>query len=599
MINFMVELSKRSVVSPGSATPSARWGGKYNVYEIYTGKRPQNTYWTDWGGAYDNEETNKLEIYMDGWLYHAGTIEELKAAAAPAMYVDGNYIYINIPKHPWLYKDNECSMNKRDGYLYAPKNSGNPSDLYIDGSLYETRLDIPSISVKLSSPLSGLTRNSTFSATLANNDGKFDGEDSQEYFNAPMYIRKTTRDNPAYTDFITIREGLVEDIAITQESAEITSAEKYRSFDEPVCKAAEEIENKSLPVIFGRCVMPLIEIEETEYIEKDVDLDNDIDGIDDIDKKEDDTVTMKGAYLAGEGVRAVVGNAVYAEGDVGDIAIPCAFDSETGIITVEETKKKYTLTGVDKNGKPIYGTNAKTPKPKYVIVDGYLKNKTGQIVTALVERSGRLQYNESNWDVDETDGYIEQSPAVNIAFTGGDIKAAVAAVLKSDMAFLIQKNDGRLTLRKWGDAYDEHSIASWQLTQQPQKSFSDAQQNYFSSCVIKYGYNEYKKAHENQYRYADKADEAEGRYLKKVEKVFETHLTNETGAKNLASRLGNRFCELKDRMSAGVGVDTSEYNLLDTVFLKIDVNGRKYSNNDKWIIVEADPAQDKLVLEEA
>jgi hypothetical protein len=127
-----------------------------------------------------------------------------------------------------------------------------------------------------------------------------------------------------------------------------------------------------------------------------------------------------------------------------------------------------------------------------VVVEGYSENKIGQIVISLIARSGRLLYNESNWDVNETNSYLNASSPLNIAITGGDIKKAVADVLKSDMAFLIQKNDGRFTLRKWGNTYATHNIESWYLTQHPQKYFSNAQQNYFSSCIIKYKYNEYK-----------------------------------------------------------------------------------------------------------
>lgn len=615
MINFLAEISKRSGVKPNGASPSARWGRAYTVYEIYIGPRPKDTYWTRWGGTYDNEETDKIELYFGEWLYHAGSAEELKQADKPAVYIEGGYAYINIPKHPWLYKDSENMMSRREGYLYAPKNSANPSDLYIDGRLYETRLAVPSISVRLSNPLSGMTKYTAFSISLSNNDGKFDGEGSEDYFNSPAYIRKTGKDNPEYTDFIPIREGLVENIVISSDRIEIECAEKYRAFDEPVCTVITEdalstederviitkegTEGKELPVIFGRCVTPLIEIEEAEYIDADPDLDNDIEDIDEIDKKEDDTITLKGAYIAGEGVSAVVGNVVYGESEEGDAAVPCSFDRETGIIRVEHAALKYDLTGIDENGKPVYKQNKKIPKPKYVVVDGYSENRIGRIVTFLIGRSGRLLYNESNWDAAETDWYLNAGPRLNIAVTGGDIKKAVSDVLKSDAAFLIQKNDGRFTIRRWGNSYAVHSVSSWRMTQQPQKNFSEARRNYFSSCVIKYKYNEYKKTHENQYLYTDKEDEAEGRYLKKVEKTFETHLADETGAKALAERLGSRFCELKESVSLGIGEDTSLFNLLDSVDMEITVNGRKYSDNTKWIIVEIDPAQDKLVLEEA
>jgi hypothetical protein len=54
---------------------------------------------------------------------------------------------------------------------------------------------------------------------------------------------------------------------------------------------------------------------------------------------------------------------------------------------------------------------------------------------------------------------------------------------------------------------------------------------------------------------------------------------------------------MKDTARVSVGTDTSGFNLLDTVVMKLAVNGRKYSDNERWAVKEIDPAQDRLVLE--
>jgi hypothetical protein len=505
--------------------------------------------------------------------------------------------------------------------LSAPKSSGNPADLRLDGRLYETRLAVPSIPVKLSDPISGMTKYSAFSFSLDNSDGRFDGGSSQDYFNSPAYIRKAVIDNPAYDDFIPVRAGMVEHITISADRIEIQCADKFRALDDPVCKPIrpadypfpegftgcqykDGLDGKALPVVFGSgMAVPLIELIEPDYKEHEGYL---VDGSA-ADSKEDDTVTLKGLYLAGEGVGNIEytritpefwSHVVHGEKDDEDVIIPCSFDPDTGIIAVDYTQKLYTLTGMDSSGKPVYQKKEKTPKPKWVKASGYSGNTIGQIVTALVARNEYLQYNESNWDMPETNDYISISPAINIVITGGDIKKAVADTLKNDMAFLIQKNDGRLTLRRWGTGGVQHTLESWRLTQQPQKNFQEAQEHYFSTCVINYQYNEQKKERENRYRYVEREAEAVWRYLKKKEKTFDTHLTDAQQAEDLAERLGSRFCELKDTVRVGVGADTSVFSLLDVVQMRISVNGREYSDNETWIIRELDPAQDILVLEE-
>jgi hypothetical protein len=159
------------------------------------------------------------------------------------------------------------------------------------------------------------------------------------------------------------------------------------------------------------------------------------------------------------------------------------------------------------------------------------------------------------------------------------------------MAFLIQKNDGRFTIRRWGAEYDTHIIPSWQITQSPRRNYNSAQQNYFSSCVVKYLTG-------NVIFNGNEIDALEKYSNKNIRKTFETDLFSIYDAQALAEDLSNRFTLMKEEYSVSVGYDTSAINLLDTVELEIKINDRTMSANTMWIVKEVDPAQDTLVLEE-
>jgi hypothetical protein len=204
----------------------------------------------------------------------------------------------------------------------------------------------------------------------------------------------------------------------------------------------------------------------------------------------------------------------------------------------------------------------------------------------------------SVWDVAETGKYIGTSPRLNFAVTGGGIKNAIQTALKSDMAYLIQKNDGLFTLRKWGNDYSLHDIPEWMITKQPEKDFQDAERNYFSSCVVQGKYNDFTKEYGESYVYNDIEMTAIEKYTKNRTNEYETRLAETAWIKQLAASLAGRFANMKDTVRVSVGADTSGFNLLDKVRLKIIVNSRKYSENAIWVIKEIDPAQDKLVLEE-
>jgi hypothetical protein len=233
------------------------------------------------------------------------------------------------------------------------------------------------------------------------------------------------------------------------------------------------------------------------------------------------------------------------------------------------------------------------------LATGNTNNKIGEIITDVISTKAGIQYLNSFWDLSETDSYISGSPRVNIAFENGAVQNAVKNALASDMVFLIQKNDGRFTLRKWGTVYNSFTIKSWEITQFQTKDYSAAQKNYFSSCMIQYDYDFSAKVYNKVLLYDENEEEAEDVYNKLVRKEFKTNLTNETDAFNLGAKLSDRFSTFRETVKIGVGCNTSGINLLDTVELELNINGRSFSKYTSWIVKEIDPAQDVLTLEPA
>jgi hypothetical protein len=415
------------------------------------------------------------------------------------------------------------------------------SDDVIDNTHWSVKLDVPKFTVKLSDTINGLTKYSTFNFTLHNDDGYFDDLETTNFFNAPSYIKKTLKKNPEFDDFIPIRYGMVETIKIDDKTMTVSCADVFRTLEEPVTKVVKDIftiatENKdeNLAVVYGTVVVKVIKIGDTKYV-------------------------------AGENISAV--SNVYDK-DMNT----ASFTFSGGIITCSTEIVSARVTG-------------------------NINNRIGQVVTDIITNKTSIQYISFFWDLTETTIYVNNSPRINISFIGGAVRDAVKNALMSDMAFLIQKNDGRFTLRQWGQIYNTFNIASWEITKFPIKDYDEAQKQYFSSCSMKYNYNFSSNVYTNTFLYTDSEDEAESTYNKLVRKEFKTYLTNDTDCKNIAIKLADRFSSLKESIKIYVGHDTSEINLLDTIKLELEINGRLFSKYTTWIVKEIDPAQDILTLE--
>jgi hypothetical protein len=529
-----------------SFTPSNDVSRQYNVYETWTGPYPKNTYWIDWGGWYDNPIVNQIEIYVGGNQLIRVTSLEACCDIPNSIFDEptAGMVYINAPKHTWLYDDIKTNTRKIVSFLSGPKNPENPSDDIFNNEHWPVRLETPKFTVKLSDVINGLTKYSTFDFVLHNDDGYFDDLEITNFFNGPSYIRKTWQENPEVNDFIPIRYGIVESIKIDDKTMTVSCADLFRTLEEPACKVikdkflmATENQDKNLPIIYGTVKIDIIKINENQYVIG------------------DNVITIVEAY------------------DKNGFIIPSTdYTFSDGIITSSVDIKSVRATG---------DTN----------------NTIGEIITSIIEEKTQIKYIDSFWDLTETNIYRNNSPEINIAFTSGMVRDAVKNALASDMVFLIQKNDGRFTLRRWGDTYNTFSIKNWEITKFPVKNYSEAQKNYLSSCIIKYNYDFSDKEYKNVSLYSEDEDWAESTYNKLVRKEFETYLINETDAYNLGKKLSDRFSTLKETIQIGLGHDTSEINLLDIVELELNINGRLFSKNNIWTVKEIDPSQDILTLE--
>jgi hypothetical protein len=416
----------------------------------------------------------------------------------------------------------------------------NPSDDVYGKEHWQVRLEVPSFNIKLSDALSELVKYSTFDFTLFNEDGYFDDLESTNFFNGPAYIKKTWIENPEPEDFIPIRYGMVESIKINDKKMTVSCADIFRTLEEPVSKVVKDVflnavknRDSELPVLYGTATIPLIEIDTN-------------------------------LYVAGEDITNV--SAVY-----------------------------------DKDGNPISFTITDSVisaiGANYCKATGKTANKIGEVITDIISTKTNVKYIDSFWDLNETNIYIASSPAINILFTGGTVQEAVKKALSSDMVFLIQKNNGRFTLRKWNETYNEIIIENWKITQFPTKNYSEAQKNYLSSCIINYNYNFNSKEYESSLLYNNDEKTAESAYNKLVRKTFNTYLENDTDATVLGDKISSRFSTLRETIQIGVGCDTSTINLLDTIHLDLVINGRTFSKYKKWIVKEINPAQDIMVLE--
>jgi len=552
MIRYILDLAERTTYPPELALRTTTYAHEYNIFLIKTGPHPTTSnYWTTWGGTYDTPTNSDLELYFSQFLQKV-TSSAVLLSTENSFFIDGNNVYINLPRKPWLYLTSETEYQGVQGYSSAVRDPLKQSDNTFEDEIgafikHPVKLLIPSVVNKLSDPIAGATLQSTFSVSLINNDGKFDDTDKASYTNTPMRLKRSDVDNPKLSDFKVIRYGLFGSSTITGTEFTISGEDINRTLTESVCNTFTVSEypslpdtniDKNIPVAWGsQSGIKLFEVAAGKYIALDKD------------------------YIT----------AVTTVYDKDGASISFSADLSTGIISA---------------------TDAKTAD-----VTGKANNTIGEIITSEIELKSNIPYREAPWDKTEADRYLDISAHINFYFVSGNVKTLVNAVLKNDNAFLFTKNDGRLTLRQWGQSYTDHIIRSEMIMKLPDKNNSEAKDNFMSAVLIKYDKNEGTKEYDNQHLDDSQQRSITQEYNKLKTQEFPTDLYLLPEVQDLADRLLNRFGTIAELTNVPLGVPTIDINPLDTVILDLNINGRTMSNFNGWIVRTVNPAQDTLVLE--
>ena len=561
MIRFLAEIFLQidTLIHP---TPSNDIKRENDIYYLDINRHPRNTYWTRWGGYYDNFTGTNIVLFFRVFLIRVLTLERLLNSVHPALFIDSDLIVrIKLPKHPWLYPDYATQAGFFTRFLSAALDPCNPSrNVFKMFNILEkipVRLEIPSLSVRLSDNISGISLNQSFNLSLINNDGFFDDAQKWNLFNTPAYLKKAIINNPKYEDFKTIRNGHVDWQAVSFEKLSIKVSDRLRSMSDPVCNIIDEgtfpgividadsrAIGKTVPVVYGRVTVGLQKLNDTTY--------------------------LAAAHIGiVHGVFDRNGNRI-------------AFRVENNLIIIERQEP-------DNEDDVIIGD------PDTADITGYRENRIGEIIRHLTTEKAGIQFDASNWNIPEASAYITTSPRINIMIRDGDVRGSIQRTLESDMAFMIQQADGRFTLRRYGVTYNKREIPSWKITGKPEKTWQPASEKFFSSCTINYNFrgDSYKS-----YLYTGRERRAVRLYRRLVHKTFDTALESLADAQRLAELLSDRYATIKAVLTLPVGVDVSGFELLDTVSVKMKINEREFSKAQDFIITAINPAQDVLTLEE-
>lgn len=568
-VRFIAELFEPDQWPPTLAIAPNNYDRSNNIYAFSIASQIEDyeNYWIAWGGTFDNPTNPGIQIYMDIFLTQVFLSSALEAINN-SFWVDteNDIVYMHIDKNPWQYFKAYASLygNVLSTFATAPKDESNPSDNKYGPVVTRQVMDIPTLSAEINDIISGVITYDTFSLVANNADGYYDGFDIINYFNTPLKISKTSTGADLIEDFEQIRYGIVNDIKVDFEQMEIEATDQFYTMSTSYCNTfSKDIypniessdENDDIPVAWGA-------VKHVKPIKVDKDTADPATWIDYIAIDPDYITSVQGVY------------------DEDGNSLTYSFNTTTGIIRV---------TSVDGDGEVI--------EAEYMNVTGLTDCNIGEIITYALAEKENIQYIAGIWDLTETDYYISIAPDVGFYFEGGTTRELIEAVLKNDNAFLIQKNDGLLTLRRWGVEYDTYQIPSWTFTGKPKKKFEDATKYYCSSVKVKY--NRLEDDDDWSSSYLDESQEMFNfeRYRKSYLAEFETCLKLEDDAIALAGRLLDRFGEVRETLELALGVDTFQINLLDTIEVEPCVNDREFSQYSKWIVKKIDPGQDTLEAE--
>lgn len=571
-IKYIAELFRVMEYDPRTALADDDvFSRTHHVFYFSVAKYPTaDNYWLDWGGWFDNpiiRTSYGLQIFLNVFLTEVFNTTNL-LSIVNSFYVDvaNNKVYMHLPINPFRYFAENAAVYDNTGSTFstAPKDDINLSDTRYGVVRAEPRMQIPKLNNKLSDVISGISVYNSFKITVDNSDGKYDAMDITKYFNTPLQISKTTEDAQTIEEFNRIRNGIVNDIEVDFKQIIISATDQFYQMKKEYCKPMTEELFPFIPEGNLNTLMPVGwgSLKRIELIEINKDTNDPALWI--------DYIALDPAYMV----------AVHAVYDQDGNSLSFTFDATTKIIRVTE---------LDDEGEVIEAVSAD--------IDGLANNSIGEIIIHALVHNENIPYEVGIWDIDETQRYLDICPTLSFYFDGGTTKDLIEAVLKNDMAYLIQKNNGLLTLRRWGLDYDTHTIESWLVTKEPKKDFKDAAKYYCSTVKIlhdKYhADDEFKKTYLYDYYEATIFE----KYRKSFTAEIECDIDNMTDIESLAERMIQRFGQIRETIKIGVGYDTCAINLLDKIIFDCTINDREFSKYYTWIVKEADPGQDEIVIE--
>jgi hypothetical protein len=568
-VKYIAELFQSNQWSPTVAIAPNNFSRQNNIFSFSIAPliTDSGNYWITWGGYFDNVVGTGVQVYMDKFLTEV-FLESNLEVTENSFYIDitNNICYMNTDKNPWQYYTAYASVygNPLSTFSTAPRNEDNLSDIYYGGVRAIPRMEIPSLNNAISDAISGVNVYNSFNINIDNRDGFFDGVDILNYFNTPLQISKTSTNAQSIDEFNQIRFGIVQDIKVDFKKIQITAVDQFYLMNKEYCRKFTTDEfpnisdsnlNENIPVGWGT-------LYGIEPIEVDKDTADPATWIDYIALDKSHITSVQGVF------------------DKDGNSLTHSFNATTGVIRV---------TSVDGDGEVI--------EAEYMNVTGKTDCSIGEIIIEALAQNENIQYIEGIWDLTETDDYLSYCADIGFYFDGGTTKELIEGVLKNDIAFLIQKNNKLLTIRQWGKTYDEHYFESWLATQAPKKNFNDATKYYCSSAKINYCKNWVNDDFDCNYLNNSSELDLFGRWRKSFLAEFETDLIAEADAIDLSDRIIERFGNVRETIEVGLGADTFEINLLDTVIFEPTINDREFSQWSQWIVKECDPGQDVIKME--
>lgn len=584
-VKYIAELFQQINDHPFLATANIDFSRAYNIYHFSIAEpiTDESNYWIEWGGSFDNYSHYGIQVFLNLFLLEVSTTSDL-LVTDNSFYIDqdNDICYINIPRKPWQYYLGVSGLysNKNSTFATAPRDPANLSDIYYGGVKASPRLDVPDFENEINDVISGIVSYSDFSVNIFNDDGEYDDLEIIDYFNTPMQIGKVANEEAdSIEDFNTIRKGIIGDIDVAFDKLSVKAYDKIFLLNKTFCRKfittnyaglSDSDNNSDMPVAWGS----------VKYVK-----------LFEINRASGDPCAWI-EYLALDPDYITAASTVY---DSDGNSLTFSFTAATGVIRVTERVMEWVLI---EDGEPDEGEwiEGECIEGETADVTGKADNSLGQIILEALENEN-FEYVSGFFDTDEVDDYLDICPDVNFYFDGGTTRDLLEALLKSDNVFLILKNNGLITIRRWDVDYDIFYVPEWLITRKPSKNFEGSFKNFCSSARVLYNKNNDKDEYLNNYLDDSQEKTIYGNYKRSYEAEFETDLSSENEAIDLAGRLLDRFGSARELLEISLGVDTFQINPLDKIYITPIINDREFSEYGKWIVTSVNPGQDKLKLE--